>query len=323
MRGVSGRRILMALGVLLAAVVLAAPASAQSTGMVRGKVVDGEGKPVEAAKVLIEFQEGVTRKHETKSNRRGEFMQIGLAPGRYKITAEKEGVGAQSYEIRVSLGRTAEVNFVLTPAAGGAGGAGAAEMADELKKVFEEGVTLSRAGQYDEAIAKFNEALAITDRCFDCHYNIGVANAQKKDYASAEASFKKALEIKPDYAEAYNGLANIYNAQKRFDEATAASAEADKILSAQAGAGGVSAEAVYNQGIILWNAGKIAEAKQRFQDAVTRDPNHADAHYWLGMANINEGKLPDALVEMDAYLKLAPNGQYAAQAKGILAQLKK
>ena len=34
------------------------------------------------------------------------------------------------------------------------------------------------------------------------------------------------FELKPDYAEAYNGLANIYNATRKFDQAAAASAKA-------------------------------------------------------------------------------------------------
>ena len=80
---------------------------------------------------------------------------------------------------------------------------------------------------------------------------------------------------------------------------------------------------VYNQGIILWNQGKIAEAKAKFEEALKADPNHADAHYQLGMALLNEGKLPDAVGAFEKYLSLAPTGQFAAQAKAMVAQLKK
>ena len=51
---------------------------------------------------------------------------------------------------------------------------------------------------------------------------------------------------------------------------------------------------VFNQGVILWNAGKIPEAKEQFEQAVKLDPNMADAHYWLGMALVNAGKMPEA-----------------------------
>ena len=48
----------------------------------------------------------------------------------------------------------------------------------------------------------------------------------------------------------------------------------------------------------------------------------ADAHYWLGMALVNEGKMPDAKAPFKEYLKLAPTGQYAETAKAILATIK-
>ena len=87
-----------------------------------------------------------------------------------------------------------------------------------------------------------------------------------------------------------NALATLYNNQKRFDEAAAMSAKAGRPA-----APGGTADAVYNQGIILWNQGKIAEAKTKFEEAIKADPNHADAHYQLGMALLNEGKMPEAV----------------------------
>jgi Flp pilus assembly protein TadD len=80
---------------------------------------------------------------------------------------------------------------------------------------------------------------------------------------------------------------------------------------------------MFNQGVILWNAGKIPEAKKQFEGAIAANPNHAEAHYQLGMALVNEGNLPGAATEFDTYLKLAPTGPNAATAKGILATIKK
>ena len=157
----------------------------------------------------------------------------------------------------------------------------------------------------------------IAPTCFDCQFNIGVAHMAKKDEKAAEDAWKKAIEMKADYAEALNALSTLYNNQKRFDEAAAMSAKA----ASGGGAGG--ADAMFNQGIILWNQGKIADAKVKFEETLKANPNHADAHYQLGMALLNEGKLPEAVAEFESYVKLAPDGQYATQAKGMIAQLKK
>ena len=72
----------------------------------------------------------------------------------------------------------------------------------------------------------------------------------------------------------------------------------------------------------MWNAGKIAEAKVKFEEVTKTDPNHADARFQLGMALLNEGKMPEAVASFEQYLKLAPSGQFAGQAKTMLAQLK-
>jgi tetratricopeptide (TPR) repeat protein len=297
--------------------VLFASAAAAQTGMIKGKVVGPDGKtPVVGARISIEFTGGINRKMETKSDKKGEFIQIGLQSGAYKVTATDEKLGSQEFPTQVRVGQTAEVNFVL-----GAGGPGSGEnpKAAELKKLFGEGVAASRANDHDLAIEKFNAAAQVIPTCHDCYYNIGYAYLQKKDEKQAEAAWLKALEIKPDYAEALNGLATLYNNQKRFDEASAMSAKA---ATAGGGTGG-NADAIYNQGIILWNQGKIPEAKTKFEEALAANPNHAESNYQLGMALLNEGKMPEAIASFEKYLQLAPDGQYASQAKAMLAQLKK
>ena len=187
----SGRRVLLLACAVLVAVAMATPATAQSTGMVKGKVIDAKGQPVEQATVTIEFKDGVSRTYTVKTNKKGEYTQIGLAPGNYKVTATKEKVGTQSFDARVRLGDTAEVNFKLDPAV--TAGPSKEELAKiaSIKRLFDEGVTASRTGDNDGAIAKFNEAIAVMPTCYDCYYNVGYALAQKKEYDKAEAAFKR------------------------------------------------------------------------------------------------------------------------------------
>ena len=301
--------------VLLALLVGTSTAMAQAT-MIRGKVVDAKNQPVQGATITIEAQDSSGRKLTTKTDKKGEFVQLLTASGAYRVTASEPKIGTASDMTKVALGKASEMTIVLaaTTAANDAG------KAAELKKVFEEGVAASRANNPDLAIEKFTAALAMAPQCFDCQFNIGVALMTKKDEKGAEEAWKKALEMKPDYADAANALSTLYNNQKRFDEAAAMSAKA---ASAGGGAGGGSADAIFNQGIILWNQGKIAEAKTKFEETLKANPNHADAHYQYGMALLNEGKLQEAVAEFESYVKLAPDGQYATQAKGMIAQLKK
>jgi Tfp pilus assembly protein PilF len=300
-----------ALVVLLAG--LAPAAFAQST-MIKGKVIGANKEPIVGVAIVIEALGGVNRKLQTKTDKRGEFIQLLTESGAYRITATDPKIGSASADTKVSLGRVSELTIVLVPSTAANDTAKAAE----LKKAFEDGVTASRAGRHDEAIEKFTAALAMAPSCFDCHFNIGVAHMAKKDEKAAEEAWKKALEVKADYAEALNALSTLYNNQKRFDEASAMSAKA-----ASAAGGSGNADATFNQGIILWNQGKAAEAKTKFEETIKLNPSHADAHFQLGMAMLNGGQLAEAVGMFETYLKLAPDGQYATQAKGIVAQLKK
>jgi tetratricopeptide (TPR) repeat protein len=303
---------------------LVSPALAQSTGMVRGVVKDAAGKPVEGAKISIDADAN-NRHFDTKSDKKGEFLQIGLAPGAYKVTAEKDKVVSAPSMVTVRIAAGNPITLVL--GGGGAAGGVPPEMAAKqaaMKKAFDEGVAASRAGNHDAAITSFQAATELNPNCFDCYYNIAFSETQKKDYDKAEVAYKKAIELKADYAEAYSGLANVYNAQRKFDLAATASAKAMELSGSGPGAAaGGNADAMFNQGVILWNAGKIPEAKKQFEGAVAANPNHAESHYQLWMALVNEGNMAGAATEFETYLKLAPSGPNAASAKGILGSLKK
>lgn len=302
---------------LVVALTLSAPAFAQS--ILKGVVVDAQGKPIEGATVVMEAQAASSRRMETKTNAKGEFLQVGLPSGAYKVTVTKDKL-AQSLTAQVRQGENRPLNFQLAPGAG---------LSEEEKKASaanaqaaQEAMDAMQAGRHDEAIAKFNSILATVPGCTDCLYNLGVTYSRKQDWANAEATFKKLLVARPDSGDAYSGLANVYNAQKRFDEAIAASKKATE-LAGPATAGGGNAESMYNQGVILWNSQKYAEAKEQFEAAVKADPNMALAHYQLGMAQLNLGQIPDARASFENYLKVDPNGPKAAEVKNYVAALPK
>ena len=304
-------------GVLALFVVIAVSNSAAAQSVLKGKVLDASGKPVEGATVTIEATDS-NRKNEVKTNRNGEFMQLGLQSGQYNVTAVKDNL-KQTLTARITRGAPVELSFQL--------GQTSSLTPEQIKEqaamqaMAKEASDAMSAGRLDEAITKFGQIVAKVPTCRDCYYNLGLANAKKGQYAEAEAAFLTAVQLGPSSADAYTGLANIYNAQKKFDQAAEASAQAQKLSAAAPG--GASASSVFNQGVIAWNASKIPEAKKAFEEALRLDPKLADAHYWLGMANLNEGKMPEAATSFETYLKLDAAGKYAEQAKGILSQIKK
>jgi tetratricopeptide (TPR) repeat protein len=310
----------LATGFLSAVLVLACAATAAAqTGVVRGKVVDAQGAPVEGAKVTIAAK-AMKSSRDLKTNKKGEFVQVGLFPGAYTITVEKEALKA-TQDAQVSIGDNPPIEIKLAAAAGGS--AEQTAKAAALQKAFDEGVEFSKAGKFDESIAKFNEAIVQAPGCYDCYYNIGYANSQKKDWEQAEIAYKKAVELKPDHAAAWTGLANVYNVQKKTDLAMEATAKAGQYGGGgMATGGGANAGSLYNQGVILWNAQKYAEAKEKFEAAIKADPKYAEAWYLLGKAHINLGEYANAVTAFEGYLQAEPDGSHAAEVKKNIDDLK-
>jgi len=309
---------LMALAVTLA---FAATAAAQ-VGTVKGKVMDAQGNPVEGATVSI-VQKGAKSGRTLKTNKKGEFVQVGIFPANYVITAEKDNEKANA-EMTVSIGENPDVNLKLSHT-GPSPEAKAKQ--DLLQKTFDDGVAASKAGNNDEAIAKFTEAAGMVPNCADCYYNIGVANVQKQNLAGAEEAYKKAIELKPDHCDALANLANVYNAEKKLDLALETTGKAGQCGGGAAGAagsgGGGNPTSLYNEGVILWNQNKYPEAKAKFEAAAKADPTNAETQYRLGMADLNVGDMAGAAAAFEACLKAAPSGPHAAEVKGILGSLKK
>src|SRR5436190_18252421 len=142
----------------------AAPALAQ-TGGLRGKVTDDKNQPVEGAIVKI-VGKNTSRKAEVKTNKKGEYIQIGLFPGDYKVTVEKEGKTV-SMDGHVGFGDPTVMDIELKSSTATASPA-AAERDAKLRGLFEAGVASTQAGNYDDAISKFNEAATMLPTCHIC-----------------------------------------------------------------------------------------------------------------------------------------------------------
>jgi lipoprotein NlpI len=59
------------------------------------------------------------------------------------------------------------------------------------------------------------------------------------------------------------------------------------------------------------------------EEAVEIDPNLADAYYQLGLSYVNKAESEKAISNLEKYLELQPEGQYAETARSLLEYLKK
>jgi tetratricopeptide (TPR) repeat protein len=295
-----------------ACVALAAVPAAAQTGTARGKVLDEQGQPLEGAKVELDFQGGVTRHFETKSNKKGEFTQVGLPPGVYKVTVSKEGYQGSFIDARISLGDPTYLPEFKLASAVAAAKAAADKKADEIQGPFTQAVELTKAGKFDEAEAVYKEILTKNPSIPQVHYNLGYIYGQKKDWASAEAAYKKALELRPDYSEASVALSRVYQDSGQGDKALALMSQA-----------GEDPKVLFNLGVMHLNANKHEEAEAAFKKAEAQDPGNAEIQFHLATIALNRGQSEECLTRLEKYLSMSPqNAQNVATAQGLLQALK-
>ena len=291
-----------------------APALAQS--VVRGKVTDAQGKPVADATVLFEAVDA-NRKTQTKTDKNGEFLQVGLSSGAYKVTASKDKVGTQTKNANVRQGPNNPTDFTLSASSGMS--AADKEAAAAIQASAGAAVEAMKAGRHDEAIAKFQEVIAKVPTCVDCYYNIGVSQMAKQQDTRSRSVVQEGDRAEAGQRRCVHGARQPVQRAEEIRSRRRSQRQCREVRGG--GGGGGNAEASYNQGVILFNAGKFAEAKTQFEAATKTDPNHAMAQYQLGMTSLNLGQIPDAVAALEAYLKADPNGPKAAEVKAALPAL--
>jgi tetratricopeptide (TPR) repeat protein len=304
----------MAAGLLMGLAFLATPADAQ-TGTARGKVVGPDGAPMADAKVLIEFQGGINRKFETKTNKKGEFMQVGMQPGPYRFTVSKEGFGDAVVEHRIALGDATAVPEIKLQAGGPS--RDAAAQFDKLKVEFQKAVELTSQGKLDEAEAIYKGLLATNPDVPELYQNLGFIYTQKKDLPAAEAAFLKALELRPGSANVASALARVYQDMGQPEKAMA-------VLDKATGENPTDAKAQFAKGIYLLNSNQSEQAIKAFEAAIAADPTMAEAYFRLGTLMVGQAKIPEAVQNLEKYLAMNPtDAANVATAQGLLKAIKK
>ncbi|MEE8218254.1 MAG: tetratricopeptide repeat protein [Vicinamibacteria bacterium] len=301
---------------LFVAVLLVIPAAelqAQS-GIARGKVVDENEKPVPGAKVAFEYQGGYEQHYEAKTNEKGEYTQI-VRAGRYQIVASKGdeyrptsldhtiSTGASDVPVIQIVSREAFTKTALEK--------------DPVHGPLQKARQAIQAGKLDEAEALYRQVLEKDASIPEVHYNLGSIYAGWKDWTSAESSYRKVLELKPEFSEAWVALSRVY-------EATGRQAEALEVMIQGVAANESDSMLQYDLGVLHLNAKRSEEAEAAFQKVAALDDENFKVHYLLGVLALNRGDAEGAVSRLETYLSKAPeDAENVATARALLETLNK
>ena len=108
----------------------------------------------------------------------------------------------------------------------------------------------------------------------------------------AEAAYREAIHVKPDYADAWINLGNLL--RDRDDQAGTLRAFQSAMRCAPA-----SAEPAYNLGVALERFGRWDGALAAFLAAIECDPRHVDAHWNAALALLRAGRFDEGFREYE------------------------
>ena len=155
-------------------------------------------------------------------------------------------------------------------------------------------------GRLEQAVSSFTKALQIKPDYAEAYSNLGSALNDLGRPEEAVANYNKALQIRPDFAEAHNNLGNARNNLGKLEEAVSSFTKAVQIKPDYA-------EAHYNLGNVLRGLGKPEEAVTSYNKALQINPNHAEAHRNAGNAYIDLGDLKGAVTSYHKALQINPD----------------
>ena len=139
------------------------------------------------------------------------------------------------------------------------------------------GATNKGLGKLDEAIEAYKKAITIKPDYAEAHYNMGNALKEQGKLNEALEAYNKIISIKPDYAAAHNNMGIALQDLGKLDEAIEAYKKAVSINPTYS-------EAHYNMGNALKDLGKLEEAQEAYNKAVSINPTYSEAYNNMGVA---------------------------------------
>jgi len=210
------------------------------------------------------------------------------------------------------------------------------------------------AGKLDQAEKELQTVLQTSPGEFRALNLLGIVRAQQRREAEAEHLFKKAIEVKPDFASAHASLGLLYVQMSKPDEAISELKEAlrleprrsdavaalttvrrdqahaavqegdpEKALSLLIDARKTSphdADVLFDFGMVALRMSLFPDAVQGFQEAIEQRKDFGNAFYGLGRAQMGLDKYQEAHDAFIRYVELHPQDASGHYALGMTLQ---
>ena len=181
----------------------------------------------------------------------------------------------------------------------------------EAERQRKEGETAGRAGDYDKAMANFNEAIRLNQNDAVAFYDRGLVYSQKGDNDRAIADYNEAIRLDPKNALAYFARGFIYGNKGDTDRAMADLNETIRLNPMQS-------IAFNNRGFIYESKGDYDRAMAEYNKSIRLYPLYALAFINRGNTYLKKGDYDRAIADYNEAIRLDPKNAAALCQRGML-----
>jgi tetratricopeptide (TPR) repeat protein len=184
----------------------------------------------------------------------------------------------------------------------------------KARKEYEQGHDALETKDLAGARKHFEKAIEM-DPCYArALTELAVVLSLQGELASAEAPLQKSIHCDGEFLEAYIQLGILLNIQKKYSESESILQQAVRVAPSDW-------QPYYRLGAVHLRLGKYPDAEQEYLKAESLSAAvPGEVHVQLADAYLQQKKYDQAYIEVETYLRVAPDGPLAGQAKSLLQQ---
>lgn len=136
------------------------------------------------------------------------------------------------------------------------------------------GIIFRETGRLEESIASYRKAIELRPKYAEAYCNLGITQRQLGQLDDAIASLEHTIKLAPNFAGAYSSLGNAYHAVERTGDAMSAFGRA---LSLNPN----DPSSHFHRAMTNLDHGSLDEAQEGFRDVLRLQPQHGEARRLL------------------------------------------